>query len=84
MLAYHSQPSDRPLRSMALRYRCELAVEEARETGAIRSRRPPRNAIRSASFGMVLNRRVPSRVACSANQPRAGSCLAVVKLEQLS
>jgi len=43
-----------------------------------------RNAIRSASFGMLLNHRVPSRVACSSNQPRAGSCLAVVKLEQLS
>jgi len=64
---------------------CELAVEEA--AGDWRNSISPasrRNEIRSASFGMVLDRRVPSRVACSSSQPRAGSCLPIVKLEQLS
>jgi hypothetical protein len=64
---------------------CELTVEEA--AGDWRNSISPasrRNAIHSASFDMVLNRGVPSRVACSSGHPRAGSCLPVVKLEQLS
>jgi hypothetical protein len=85
MLAYHSQPSDDHGDQWPCGTGCELAVEEA--PGDWRNSISPasrRNAIHSASFGMVLNRRVPSRVACSSRQPRAGSCLTVVKLEQLS
>jgi hypothetical protein len=82
----HSRPGDRTAASISVRaaLKHELALEEAAgdRRNAISTGLPAERPIRSDSF--ALDRRVPSGVARSSRQPMAGSCLPVIKLEQLS